>query len=71
MLGPTLGVRFTEVSRFIESQMGSKERQGPTQGVRFTDVSVKRESTVHCVSQTVLSMILLGRQTVDINRKVQ
>ena len=39
--GPTLGVRFTEVSvleicaSHRESNKGSKERQGPTLGVRF------------------------------------
>ena len=53
---------------YRESNKESKERQEPTLGVRFTDVSVKRESTVHFVSQTVLP-ILPGRQTVDINRK--
>ena len=50
--GPTLSVRFTEVSvlercsSHKESNKGSKEKQGPTLSVRFIEVPVKRESTV-------------------------
>ena len=38
--GPTLGVRFTEVSSYRESNKASKERHGPFLGVCFTEVSV-------------------------------
>ena len=38
--GPTLAVRFTEVSVRRESNKGTKETQGPTLAVRFTEVSV-------------------------------
>ena len=54
--GPTLGVRFTEVSvlercpSYRESNKGSKERQGPTLDVRLIEVSVERESTVYLMS---------------------
>ena len=40
MQGPTLAVRFTEVSVRRESNKGTKETQGPTLAVRFTEVSV-------------------------------
>ena len=46
MHGPTLGVRFKEVSVLKRVKNMTEERQGPTQGVRLKEVSAKRALTV-------------------------
>ena len=47
--GPTLGVRFTEDVRLIESQIKAVKKNGDQLQVS-AEVCVKRESTVHTKS---------------------